>query len=78
MPKREQMFTSANVYGKLYIIKDRRHAMTSREQAILEYMNEEKYPGEFIAVDELIVQGVARTVIKKAKPKLPGDYLFTA
>ena len=47
-------------------------------KAILEYMNEEKYPGEFIAVDELIVQGVARTVIKKAKPKLPGDYLFTA
>ncbi len=45
-------------------------------KAILEYMNEKNHPGEYIAVDTLVVQGVARTVIKKAKSKLPGDYLF--
>ena len=38
-------------------------------KAILEYMNESVYPGEYIAVDNLIVQGVARTVIKKTKGK---------
>lgn len=38
-------------------------------KAILEYMNEEVYPGEYIAVDSLTVQGVARTVIKKTKGK---------
>ncbi len=45
-------------------------------KAILEYMNEEIYPGEYIAVDKLIVQGVARTVIKQAKPKLKSDFVF--
>lgn len=47
-------------------------------KAILEYMNSAAHPGEFIAVDSLVVQGVARTVIKKAKSKQPSDYLFTA
>ena len=47
-------------------------------KAILEYMNAAAHPGEFIAVDSLVVQGVARTVIKKAKSKLPSDFLFTA
>lgn len=38
-------------------------------KAILEYMNEAVYPGEYFAVDELVVQGVARSVIKKVKGK---------
>ena len=33
--------------------------------AILEYANEETYPGERILVSKLVVQGVARHVIKK-------------
>ena len=33
--------------------------------AILEYANEEAYPGERILVSKLVVQGVARHVIKK-------------
>lgn len=39
-------------------------------KAILEYMNEAVYPGEYIAVEELVVQGVARKIIKNAKSKL--------
>ena len=45
-------------------------------KAILEYMNEAVYPGEYIAVDKLVVQGVARTVIKQAKSKLSSDFVF--
>lgn len=37
--------------------------------AILEYMNEESYPGKYIEVPCLTVQGVARTVIKKLRRK---------
>jgi repressor LexA len=33
--------------------------------AILEYANEEMYPGERILVSKLVVQGVAQHVIKK-------------
>ena len=33
-------------------------------QAILEYMNEKKYPGKTILVNELVVQGVAKKVLK--------------
>ncbi|MBO4342111.1 MAG: helix-turn-helix domain-containing protein [Clostridia bacterium] len=45
-------------------------------KAILEYMNEDVYPGEFIDVDNLVIQGVARTVIKKAKGKFNSDFIF--
>ena len=38
-------------------------------KAVLEYMNEHVYPGKFIEVDELSVQGVARTVIKRIRKK---------
>ena len=33
-------------------------------QAILEYMNEKKYPGKTILVNELVVQGAAKKVLK--------------
>lgn len=36
---------------------------------ILEYMNEAEYPGKVIEVDNLSVQGVAKTVIKKLSRK---------
>lgn len=35
----------------------------------LDYMNEEVYPGKYIELNSLIVQGVARTVIKQTKSK---------
>ena len=38
-------------------------------KAVLEYMNEAVYPGKYIEVPELTVQGVARTVIKKLRRK---------
>ncbi len=36
----------------------------SEKKAVLEYMNEEMYPGRKITVDSLVVQGVAHNVIK--------------
>lgn len=38
-------------------------------KVILEYMNESTYPNEYIEVPSLVVQGVARTVIKKMRKK---------
>lgn len=45
-------------------------------KAILEYMNEAVYPGKYIAVDKLVCQGVARTVIKSVKGKQKSDFIF--
>ncbi len=36
----------------------------SEHRAVLQYMNEEVYPGRTITVDSLVVQGVAHNVIK--------------
>jgi repressor LexA len=36
----------------------------SENRAVLQYMNEEVYPGKTITVDSLVVQGVAHNVIK--------------
>ena len=36
----------------------------SEHRAVLQYMNEEAYPGRTITVDSLVVQGVAHNVIK--------------
>ena len=38
-------------------------------KAVLEYMNERLYPGKYIEVPELSVQGIARTIIKKMRRK---------
>lgn len=38
-------------------------------KAILEYMNEATYPNEYIEVDSLSLQGVAKTVIKNMRKK---------
>ena len=40
---------------------------------VLEYMNEEAYPGKIIPVKELTVQGVAEYVIKKLRPEGGGS-----
>ena len=58
--------------GDIIVALDENHQNTLKRfggkngkgQAILEYMNEEVYPGKKILVNELVIQGIAKNVIK--------------